>query len=87
MSQINKLISRMVTAPSDFRESDLDKVMAYFQYEKQTARGSGIKYVNYSTSSTISFHRPHSGSGNIKVATIKDVVCELKRTGGIACMP
>lgn len=87
MSQMNKLISRMVTAPSDFREADLDRVMAYFRYTKQTVRGSGIKYVCAEANSMINFHRPHSGGkANIKVATIKDVVSELRRTGKIACV-
>ena len=87
LSQINKLISRMVTAPSDFREADLDRVMAYFRYVKQTASGSGIKYVCAEANSMVNFHRPHSGGkANIKVATIKDVVSELKRAGKIPCV-
>ena len=86
LSQMNKLIDRMVTIPNDFSESELDRVMAYFRYTKQTARGSGIKYVSMETSSMINFHRPHSsGKANVRIATIKDVVSELRRTGKLTC--
>lgn len=85
MSQMDKLVRKMATAPNDFREEDLDRVMAYFRYEKLTARGSGIKYVCPETESVIHFHRPHSsGRANIRVATLKDVVSELRRTGKLA---
>lgn len=83
MSTINKLINRMVMVPNDFRETDLDRVMTYFRYEKQMAGGSGIKYICSETGSMINFHHPHSkGRANIiKPCTIKDVISELKREG------
>ena len=83
MSTINKLISKMVTTPLDFKESDLDKVMSYFDYTKFTASGSGIKYVNYTTSSTINFHRPHGDRNSIRPSTLRDIVRELKNDGRI----
>ena len=86
MSKINKLIDRMITIPTDFRETDLDKVMAHFQYVKTMASGSGIKYFCAETNSLINFHHPHKGKGGvIKPCTIKDVVCQLQRNGKIMC--
>lgn len=84
MSRINKLIDRLAMVPMDFKESELDKVMAYFRYTKLMTNGSGIKYVSENARSTINFHHPHGKVSAIKPCTIRDILRELRKDGKLA---
>ena len=84
MSKINKLIDKLATIPTDFKETELDKVMAYFRYTKLFTSGSGVKYVSKNDRSTINFHHPHGKVSAIKPCTIRDILCELRKEGKLA---
>lgn len=87
MSKIDTLLDKLCKkpAPSDFRFSDLRKVMAYFGYlesNKGATSGSRVKFYNPDTKAVLLLHKPHPGDEMPKAA-VDSVVNFLKEHGHI----
>lgn len=67
MSQLDKLITRLLRVPADFSWDELVRVLSAFGYEEQTSSGSSHrKFYNRDTKKTISglvkpHHKKHVG--------------------------
>lgn len=87
MSKIDTLLDKLCKrpTPSDFRFSDLRKVMAYFGYlesNKGATSGSRVKFYNPDTKAILLLHKPHPGDEMPKAA-VDSVVNFLKEHGHI----
>lgn len=82
MAQIQKLIKRFLSNPTDFTWEELIKLLSYFGYEelkKGKTGGSRRKFAD-NTGDIISLHKPHPSS-IVKRYAINDVVQKLKEKG------
>jgi hypothetical protein len=82
MSQIEKLITRLLTYPKDFTWEELIKILNYFGFkELKTGKtgGSRRRFAN-ETKSIISLHRPHP-KNILKRYQMEDVVKTLQEGG------
>jgi len=87
MSKVDTLIGKLCQkpTPSDFRYSDLKKVMAYFGYvesNKGATSGSRVKFYHPETKAVLMLHKPHPGDQMVK-GSIESVVVFLKEHGHI----
>lgn len=87
MSKIDTLLDKLCKkpTPSDFRFSDLRKVMAYFGYlesNKGATSGSRVKFYNPDTKAVLLLHKPHPGDEMPKAA-VDSVVNFLEEHGHI----
>ncbi len=81
MSQVEKLIQRLLTTPKDFTWEELIKVLRHFGYSELKNSGSRRKFVN-EKQFLISLHKPHPGN-ILKTYAIKQVIDHLKEKGYI----
>lgn len=87
MAQIEALLAKLCKkpTPSDFRFSDMRKIMAYFGYlesNKGATSGSRVKFYNPKTKAILLLHKPHPGDQMVKSA-VDSVVKFLKEHGHI----
>ena len=85
MSQIDKLIARFKSVPSDFTYAELTKLLNHFGFienNKGMTSGSRVAYIRYSDSAKIMFHKPHGGSP-ISQATLKKTMIYLEGYGNL----
>jgi hypothetical protein len=85
MSQIDKLLTRLVRtpAPRDFTWQQLVKVMTHFGYEELEGSGSRKKFVNLRTKHKVLLHKRHPDSTLIG-PQIEDIIDALKSQGYIS---
>ena len=84
MSQIEKLIQRMLEVPNDFSPEELSKVMKHFGHMPDNCGGGSIiKYYRKSDGSQINFHLPHGNKNTLPRYVIKQAIDELKKRGDI----
>lgn len=85
MGQIEKLIERFKTLPSDFSYDELRRMLAYFGYEemnKGKTSGSRVAFYRAADQRTLYLHKPHPG--NILPAyKMKELYRDLKERGDI----
>ena len=84
MAQIEKLLKKLLSKPSDFTWDELVKILGHFGYEemkKGKTGGSRRKFAN-KDNHIISLHKPHP-SNILKHYQVKDVVDVLKERGEI----
>ncbi len=84
MAQIEKLLVKLQSRPTDFTWEELKKVLSHFGYKKLIAgktAGSRRKFVD-ETKHIISLHEPHPGN-ILKHYQIKDVIDALKERGNL----
>ncbi len=65
MSQIDKLIAKLLSKPKDFTWSELEKVLAAKGFELlKTGKtgGSRRKFYNAATNIVLDLHKPHPGN-------------------------
>jgi len=82
MSQIEKLITRLLGYPKDFTWEELIKILKYFGFnEVKTGKtgGSRRKFVD-EASRVISLHKPHPGN-ILKRYQMEDVIRALQEIG------
>lgn len=82
MSQLEKLVSRLLTVPKDFTWDELVKLLAFFGYEEITGGktgGSRRKFVD-GHKNIIALHKPHP-SNIVKQYAIREVITHLKEKG------
>ena len=87
MARIDALLDKlcMKPTPSDFRFSDLRRVMAHFGYlesNKGATSGSRVKFYHPETKAVLLLHKPHPGD-EIQKAAVDTVVKFLKEHGHI----
>ena len=87
MGQIDTLLDRLCKkpTPSDFRFSDVRKIMAHFGYlesNKGATSGSRVKFYHPETKAVMLLHKPHPGDQMVKSA-VDAVVNFLKEHGHI----
>ena len=58
MSKIKKLVARFKTQPSDFKWSELVKMLTFFGFNELQGDGSRVKFIN-KNKVIISLHKPH----------------------------
>ena len=81
MSQIEKLIEKLLSKPKRFKYSELQKVMTHFGYIEDSAgktSGSVVSFVGSARSITI--HKPHPGD-EMPLWAVKRAVVFLKEEG------
>ncbi len=84
MAQIDKLLKKLLSKPSDFTWDELVKILKHFGYkELKTGKtgGSRRRFAN-DQKHVINLHKPHPGN-ILKHYQVKDVVDALKETGNI----
>lgn len=81
MSQVEKLIQRLLSIPKDFTWEELIKVLRHFGYAELRNSGSRRKFVN-EKQFLISLHKPHPGN-ILRTYAIKQVIDHLKEKGYI----
>ena len=82
MSQVQKLVIRLLSYPRDFTWEELIKVLRHFGYEEFTGGktgGSRRKFVG-SDKHIINLHKPHPGK-ILKRYQIEDIIEALKERG------
>lgn len=84
MSQIEKLINRMLDIPKDFTPDELAKVMKHFGHMPDNCGGGSIiKYYRDSDGSQINFHLPHGKENALPRYVLQQVIRELKDRGDL----
>lgn len=84
MSRKDKLISRLLSIPTDFTWDELCKVVAFFGYKELTGGktgGSRRRFVD-GNKNIITLHKPHPAN-LVKGYAIKEVIAHLKEKGHI----
>ena len=84
MAQIEKLIVRLLSRPTDFTWEELVKILSHFGYrelKKGKTGGSRRKFAD-ATNHLINLHKPHPGN-ILKRYQIDLVVAALKERGKI----
>ena len=78
MSQIEKLINRLLSKPKDFTYDELKQILNYLGfYEDNKGKTSGSKVLFASFDGRkILLHKPHSGN-IIKEYKLKDIILQL----------
>lgn len=85
MSQIDKLINRLMQQPKDFSYSEPRKVMLNFGYiedNKGKSSGSRVAFYHSEREDILRLHKPHP-SEILKAYQIKQAIEFLKGTGDI----
>jgi len=59
MSNIEKLIERFLTKPSDFSYDELKKLLSFYGYIEKQASGSRVVFFNETLDHSIKLHKPH----------------------------
>ena len=78
MSQIEKLIKRLLSKPKDFTYDELKRVLNYFgfdEYNKGKTSGSRVVFINGKNQS-IELHKPHPDN-IIKEYKLKEIINQL----------
>lgn len=84
MSQIQKLIDRLISSPKDFTWGELTKVLAHFGYKelKKGKTGGSRRRFADAKGHAITLHKPHP-SQIMKHYQLEQVVDVLKEKGKI----
>ena len=84
MSRNEKLLSRLLSVPSDFSWDELVRIVAYYGYKELKGGktgGSRRKFAD-DKKNIISLHKPHP-SNLVKQYAIREVIAHLKTNGHI----
>lgn len=87
MAKIDSLLEELCAkpTPSDFKYSDLCRIMTHFGYlesNKGATSGSRVKFYNPGTKAVLLLHKPHPGDEMAK-AVVNSVVKFLEDHGHI----
>lgn len=80
MTRAEKLLSRLLSRPSDFTWGELETLLGHFGYEPFNAgrtSGSRVKFRHPVTKHKLSLHKPHPGE-ILKPYQIDDVIEALR---------
>ncbi len=80
MSKHDKLLSRLLTKPTDFTWNELIVLMTYFGYELKKTGGSGRKFVR--PEAVFMIHEPHPAKV-LKSYQVRAVITFLKKENDI----
>ena len=80
MSTREKLLTRLLSKPTDFEWGELEAVMGMFGFELRTTGGSGRKFVR--PEAVFAIHEPHPYK-LLKAYQIRAVIEFLRREGHI----
>ena len=83
MSSIDKLLEQLKTLPSDFKYSELVRILAHFGFqERSRGKTSGSRRSFYRPDGiAIDIHKPHPDG--VKVYVLKRVITMLSEIGEI----
>jgi hypothetical protein len=82
MSKHSKLVSRLLSKPTDLEWGELTNLMTAFGYEMKTTGGSGRKFTKAGNSANCVTHEPHPGS-ILKAYQVREFIAFLKQEGHI----
>jgi hypothetical protein len=77
MTKFEKLISRFLTRPKDFKYIELKRMLSGFGYIELQGSGSRVVFFNKKLKHNIKLHRPHPGN-ILKTYQVDLVLNELK---------
>ncbi len=80
MSQIEKLLDRLKSKPSDFAWSELERILGALGYRQEKGDGSRRRFFHSETGDVISLHEPHAKK-ILKAYQIRDIVAHLRQKG------
>lgn len=81
MSKKDKLVDKLLKKPKDFTFDEMKSLLSYFGYElKQSATGSGVKFMKAGNNEVINFHKPHP-NGILKRYVLDQVIEKLRKDG------
>lgn len=83
MSKKEKLLAKLLASPADFTFTELEALLGYFSYHKAASgktAGSRITFVNQSTGSKITLHKPHPRK-ELLAYQIKQIIETLQKEG------
>ena len=81
MSQIEKLIKRFLTIPSDFRYEDYAKIASHFNYaENAKMEGSRVRFYRETDKKIVLLHKPHNVE-RMKKDAIRGVLDQMRKNG------
>ena len=84
MSRSEKLLTRLLSVPSDFTWDELVRILAYYGYKELKGGKTGGSRRKFSDAkkSIISLHKPHP-SIIMREYAIREVIAHLKANGHI----
>ena len=62
MGQKEKLLSRFLRKPKDFKWNELKRLLSAYGYQESQGSGSRVVFKNDSLQSSIKLHKPHPGN-------------------------
>ncbi len=77
MTKFEKLISRLLTRPKDFKYSELKRMLSGFGYIELQGSGSRVVFFNEKLKHNIKLHNPHP-ENILKTYQVDLVLNELK---------
>ena len=81
MSQIEKLLKKFASIPSDLRYDEYAKIAKYFNYEEYAkAEGSRVRFYRKSDGRIILLHKPHN-TERMKKDAVRSVLEQMKKNG------
>lgn len=80
MSVITKAIDRLKRKPTDFKWSELTRIMNHFGYQTLEGSGSRVKFYHPEKDSIVNLHRPHNPK-TLRKYQIEDVLNQLGEDG------
>ena len=86
MSRLDKQKSRLKSIPKDYTYSEAKSLLSqigYQEFTKGKTSGSRVKFYRASDQTVILLHKPHP-SDIMSVASVKDIVEQLSRTGDLS---
>ena len=86
MSRLDKQKSRLKSIPKDYTYSEAKSLLSqigYQEFTKGKTSGSRVKFYRASDQTVILLHKPHP-SDIMSVASVKDIVEQLNRTGDLS---
>lgn len=85
MSKFDKLLTRFLSVPADFRWDELESMLSSYGYKLRPTKktgGSRRAFVNEGTGHVLNLHEPHPGS-IVKRYALRQVIDSLKEVGVI----
>lgn len=80
MSRVEKLLTRLFSKPSDFRWTELQKLLSQLEFVEIDGRGSRVKFFHPATETVISLHRPHPRP-TLPLGAVDQIIEQLKNMG------
>lgn len=82
MAQIDDLIRRFLSIPTDFSYRELKRILGHFDYKEVQGSGSRVRFSRNPGEQIITLHMPH-GKDPVKPYLIRVTIQKLKVNGDL----